>query len=179
MRERPVLPAPAPLPAGITVDALRTPNLAAYRALFRKVGADWLWYSRLLMGDDELAAILNDARYEAFIVRRNDNDIGLLELDFTKRDECELAFIGLVSGATGKGIGRVLMRRALELAWSRPIRRLWLHTCNFDHPAALGFYIRSGFNPYAVRVAVQADPRLTGHLPLDAAPHVPVIRPKP
>ena len=178
MCERPALPPPAPLPDGITVEA-HTPEPAAYRALFRKVGADWLWYSRLLMSDDELAAILNDPRYQALVVRRNDNDIGLLELDFTNRDDCELAFIGLVSGAIGQGVGRALMSKALELAWSRPIRRMWLHTCNFDHPAALSLYIRTGFKPYAVRVAVQADPRLTGHLPLDAAPHVPVIRPKP
>ena len=26
-------------------------DLAAYRALFRQVGEDWLWYSRLIMPD--------------------------------------------------------------------------------------------------------------------------------
>jgi GNAT superfamily N-acetyltransferase len=165
------------LPDGITLDALHRPDLAAYRTLFRKVGADWLWSSRLVMSDDELSAILNDARYKIFVVRRDGGDIGLLELDFRKPDECELSFLGLVAGATGKGHGRSLMNRALNLAWSRPIRRMWVHTCTIDHPSALGFYVRSGFKPYAVQVEVQPDPRLTGHLPLYAAPHVPIIRP--
>ena len=40
------------------------------------------------------------------------------------------------------------MNRALELAWSRPISRVWVHTCTFDHPSALAFYQRSGFLPF-------------------------------
>jgi hypothetical protein len=70
------------------------------------------------------------------------------------------------------------MNSATELAWSKPIRRFWVHTCTFDHPSALSFYLRSGFTPYAFRVEVQADPRLTGALPLTAAPHVPLIPPR-
>jgi GNAT superfamily N-acetyltransferase len=165
------------LPNGITLDALHRPDIAAYRALFRKIGADWLWYSRLIMSDAELSAILNDDRCEIFVARKGGEDIGLLELDFREPNVCELAFLGLDTGNTGKSLGRALMNKALALAWSRPIGRMWVHTCTFDHPSALTFYIRSGFKPYVVQVEVQPDPRLTGHLPLDAAPHVPIIRP--
>ena len=35
--------------------------------------------------------------------------------------------------------------------------------------------MKAGFKPYAVRVEVQVDPRLTGHLPIGAAPQVPII----
>jgi GNAT superfamily N-acetyltransferase len=177
MTTRPASVPEVVLPDGITLDALHRPDLAAYRTLFRKVGADWLWCSRLIISDEELGAILNDDHYEIFVVRNDGEDIGLLELDFRKPAECELAFFGLVSGASGKGLGRALMNMALELAWSHPIRRMLVRTCTFDHPSALGFYVRSGFRPYAVQVEVQPDPRLTGHLPLYAAPHVPIIRP--
>ena len=34
-----------------------------------------------------------------------------------------------------------------------------MHTCNFDHPAAIGFYRRSGFTPYKLAVEVEVDPR--------------------
>jgi GNAT superfamily N-acetyltransferase len=177
MLERPSSLPNAHLPDGITLDALNRSDLPAYRALFRKIGADWLWCSRLIMSDDELGAILNDNHCEIFVVRKDGEDIGLLELDFREPNMCELAFLGLDAGNTGKGLGRALLNKALALAWSRPIRRMWVHTCTFDHPSALGFYIRSGFKPYEVQVEVQPDPRLTGHLPLDAAPHVPIIRP--
>jgi hypothetical protein len=68
-----------------------------------------------------------------------------------------------------------LVNFAIDRAWARPIRRLWAHTCNFDHPAALAFYYRSGFRPYAFMVDVADDPRLTGHMPRTAAPHVPLL----
>ena len=177
MLEKPTTVPAVRLPDGITLDTLHRSDLPAYRALFRKIGADWLWYSRLIMSDAELSAILNDDRYEIFVARKGGEDIGLLELDFSEPNVCELAFLGLNAANTGKGLGRALINKALALAWSHPIRRMWVHTCTFDHPTALGFYIRSGFKPYAVQVEVQPDPRLTGHLPLYAAPHVPIIRP--
>ena len=44
-----------------------------------------------------------------------------------------------------------------------------------DHPSALGFYRAQGFVPFARAVETFPDPRLTGHLPRDAAPHVPLL----
>jgi hypothetical protein len=37
-------------------------------------------------------------------------------------------------------------------------RRLWLHTCDLDHPGALGFYQRSGFRIYDRRTSTQELP---------------------
>ena len=71
------------------------------------------------------------------------------------------------------------MNRAVELAWSRPIRRFWAHTCTLDHPSALGFYKRSGFRPFRRQVEVAEDPRLSGLAPMDAAAHVPLLAPCP
>jgi hypothetical protein len=53
---------------------------------------------------------------------------------------------------------------------------MWVHTCSLDHPGAVAFYTRSGFTPYALMIEVADDPRLTGHLPESAGPHVPLIR---
>jgi GNAT superfamily N-acetyltransferase len=150
-------------------------SLDAYRACFRRVGEDWLWFSRLVMPDGELRRILDDPQVMALILRRGSRPIGLLEMDFRQAGECELAFFGLAAEAIGKGIGRVLMDRAVALAWAQPIRRFWVHTCGFDHPSAVGFYCRSGFRPYAFAVEVLEDPRLTGLIAHTRAPHVPLI----
>jgi GNAT superfamily N-acetyltransferase len=160
---------------GLTLERWTTPDLASYRALYRRVGEDWLWFSRLFMADEKLNAILGHPQVEAHVLREGGRDIGLLELDFREAGQCELAFFGLVPEAIGKGAGRFLMSRAIELAWARPIARLWVHTCTFDHPAAAAFYQRSGFRPYAMLVEVHKDPRVTGHLPKGAAPQVPLI----
>jgi hypothetical protein len=52
---------------------------------------------------------------------------------------------------------------------------MWVHTCTLDHPAALGFYRRNGFTPFARAIESFADPRLLGVLPADCAPQIPLI----
>jgi GNAT superfamily N-acetyltransferase len=171
---------PRPMPARpverlLLVEAWPKPNLADYRALFRAVGERWMWFSRLVMPDEALRTILAHPAVETFRLRDGHKPIGLLELDFREPRQCELAFFGVVESAIGQGAGRFLIDFALHKAWSHPIDRMWVHTCTFDHPAAIAFYMRSGFKPYEVLVEVADDPRLTGHLPPTAAPHVPLI----
>jgi GNAT superfamily N-acetyltransferase len=148
-----------------------------YRELFRRVGSDWLWYSRLVMPLEELQAILRNDEVEIYALTVNGSDEGLLELDFRGSGSCELAFFGLTAIAQGRGAGRWLMNRAVRRAWEQPISRFWVHTCTYDHPEALGFYLRSGFRPYARRVEVADDPRVTGLIPRTAAAAIPVIGP--
>ena len=150
-------------------------GLEDYRLFFRRVGQDWLWFSRLQLGDDELSQILDNPRYETYVLTVSGENRGLLELDFRSEGEAEIRFFGLTSDMLGRGMGRWLMNRALEIAWSHPIGRLWLHTCTFDHPGAVAFYVRSGFRPYRRQVEVTDDPRTIGLLPETAAPHVPLI----
>jgi GNAT superfamily N-acetyltransferase len=151
------------------------PDLQWYRALFKRVGEPYLWFSRLALTDDALAHVVRDSRVEIYVVRRNGEEAGFLELDFRVDGECEIVFFGVVEDAIGYGAGRWLMNRAIERAWSHPIRRLWLHTCSLDHPDATPFYLRSGFRPYKRQIEVYDDPRMRGLLSKEAAPHVPLV----
>lgn len=159
----------------LTLNRWEKPSLARYRELFVAIGADWLWFSRLILTDQELAAILNHPDDEIYLAREGDRDVGFFELDFRQRNECELRFFGLMPDAIGSGAGRWLMNRVLERAWARPITRFWLHTCNLDHPGALDFYARSGFRPFRRQIEISDDPRLVGLLPRTSAPQVPLI----
>ncbi len=156
------------------------PEPENYRTLFRKVGAPWLWFSRLTMDDDKLGAILGDPAVELYEVAAVEPVVGLLELDFRQSGECELAFIGLVPELAGQGHGRWLLAEALRLAWREQqgrdsIRRVHVHTCTLDHPAALPAYRRAGFKAYKREIERFPDPRLTGILPLDCAPQLPLV----
>lgn len=176
MRERPALRAErADVPWALrrVVDA----DPGWYRALFRRVGLEWLWFSRLVMPLRELERILRNPDHEVYSLTLEGRDEGLLELDFRQAGQCELAFFGVTRAVQGQGAGRWLMNRAIDGAWRRPIERFWVHTCTLDHPQALPFYLRSGFRAYARRVEVADDPRLTGLAPPDAAPHIPLIKP--
>jgi ribosomal protein S18 acetylase RimI-like enzyme len=175
MRER---PRPRPLPdSELRLVRWAAPTPDRYRALFRRIGEPWLWFSRLIMPDDQLAALLTDPGTQVFAIEdRAGIEVGMLELSFRKLPECELVFFGFVPELAGRGHGRWLMAQALALAWRQDVDLVWVHTCTLDHPSALGFYRAQGFLAVERDVEIFADPRLAGHLPESAAPHVPIIR---
>ena len=163
------------LPDGFSLQRFSGDSLATFRTLFKAIGEDLMWFSRAIMPDEKLSAILDNPQIESYGLFQNEKPIGLLELNFTEMPNCELAFFGLTKDAIGHGLGRTSMNIGIAKAWEKPINRFWVHTCHFDHPNALGFYQRSGFKPYALMVEVHDDPRLSGHLPYHASPHVALI----
>jgi GNAT superfamily N-acetyltransferase len=178
MREQPPQQPPLTVAAAgpLTFERWPSPHLDEYRKLFRAVGENWLWVSRLIMTDEKLRAIIHHQDIEIYVIQSEGRRIGLVELDFRTPGECELVFCGLVADAIGQGAGKLLITQAVAQAWARPIERFWLHTCHFDHPSAIFFYQKAGFRPYAFLVEVMDDPRLSGDLPETAAPHVPLLR---
>jgi GNAT superfamily N-acetyltransferase len=174
MRVRPPL---RPTPASpFRLVRWERPTPERYRALFRRVGARWLWFSRLVMDDAGLLAIVHNPGVMVFAaVDRAGIEIGMLELDFRDPGTCALAYVGLIPELAGKGHGDWLMAEALARAWTKGIARVWVHTCTLDHPAALGFYRRHGFVAIARTVETFADPRVAGVLPADAAPQIPML----
>lgn len=174
MRERPSLRSDTP-PPGTTLRQVASPDADWYLALFHKIGDEYLWFSRLVMSREELRSVLNDPHEEIYVLEHEGSEEGLLELDFRVPGDCEIAYLGLSAKLVGAGIGRWLMNRAIELAWAKPIDRFWVHTCNLDHPNALEYYRRSGFTPYARKIEIGDDPRVTGLVRRDAAPQIPIL----
>lgn len=161
--------------AGFSLERMGAADTDRFRGLFRAIGQDIMWFSRLIIPEEKLSAIIGDPNVFCFALVKDGADIGLLELDFREAEQCELSFFGVIPSAVGGGAGRYLMNEALTRAWAHPIRRMWVHTCHFDHPSALAFYQRSGFRPYAVMVEVHPDPRLTGAMPKHGSPGAPLI----
>jgi GNAT superfamily N-acetyltransferase len=147
-------------------------DLAVYRALFKRIGENWLWFSRARMNDEELRVRLNGPGYQVLVL---EGGRGFVELD-RKGEDVEISLFGLAPEETGKGLGRTMMALGLRVAWSEGTERVWLHTCTLDDPRALGFYRKMGFRPYARGIEISNDPRLQGWLPETAAPQVPLIR---
>ena len=174
MRSKPPL---RPLPASpLRLVAWDRPSVEKYRALFRRVGAPWLWFSRLTMHERHLLAIIHDPAVAIFAaVDRAGVEVGMLELDFREAGACEISYFALVPELAGKGLGRWLMAEAMGRAWINGIARVWVHTCTLDHPSALNFYRAQGFTAIGRTVETFPDPRLTGHLPPDAAPQIPLL----
>lgn len=173
--------APPPLGRGqdrpdLVLRRVDNPDVAWFRATIRTIGERWLWYSPLVMPDRTLAAIIGDPLMETRVLERDGRLAGISQLDRRIAGEVEIAFFGVMEAEIGSGVARWLMERTLSLAFSPGIRRVWVHTCTFDHPAAVPFYLRSGFTPFKFAIEVSDDPRLTGAVPETAGPHVALIR---
>jgi GNAT superfamily N-acetyltransferase len=174
-RPVPAAPETPELPAGIALAPLGGREVARYRALFTTLGERWLWWSHLMLAPEELAVLLDHPGLEACAVVRGGRDIGLLELDFRELPVADLAFLGLIEGETGQGLGTALIANALAAMARRGARQATVNTCTFDSPHALGFYRRHGFAVTGQAVEIVPDPRLCGLLPMSAAPHVPIL----
>ncbi len=174
MRAKPAL-RPAPQESSWRLERFAGSDLERYRALFHRVGDDYLWAGRLLMPEAELRRFLSDPHVEVYILATPRGDEGLLDLDFRVEGECEISLFGVAPALISTGAGRWLMNHALEIAWSYQIERFWVHTCTLDHPNALDFYQRTGFTPYERKVEVYDDPRYLGITRRDAAPRVPLL----
>ena len=160
----------------LSLHRVEVPEPEHYRELFRRVGARWLWFSRLIIDDAHLAAIIQHPKVELYsVVDEAARDVGMLELDFREPHECDLAFVGLVPELAGLGHGRWLLAEAVRRAWAPGVRRVHVHTCSLDHPAALAAYVRAGFTPFKRAIERFPDPRLAGYLPRDSAPQVPLL----
>ncbi len=171
-------PPPEDAPSSpLSLKRIETPQPGAYRTLFRLIGAPWLWFSRQVMDDAELAAIIQHPKVELYsVINEGGRDVGMLELDFREPGECELSFIGLIPELSGKGHGRWLLAEAVRRAWAgEGVRRVHVHTCSLDHPAALAAYRRAGFTPFKRAIERFPDPRLHGILPKASAPQIPLL----
>jgi GNAT superfamily N-acetyltransferase len=133
------------LPAGVEVRHARRPTVAFYRYLYEIVGGPWMWTERRLLSDQALAQILGDPRVEVNVLWVDGVPAGYAELDRRQPSEVELAYFGVAPSFIGRGLGRLLLAWAIRHAWRSKLDRLWVHTCDLDHPRALDVYRSAGF----------------------------------
>lgn len=168
MLERPTRAARHP-PSTLPTALIRAnpPTVAFYRWLYDRVGEPWVWIARRLMNDVDLAATITDPAVEIYVLHVGGVPAGYGEIDRRQGPETvELAYFGLLPEFVGRGYGAYLLDAVVDIAWTvGPCRRLWVHTCDLDHPRALGVYQKAGFRPFNQYVASLPDPRLVG-LPL-------------
>jgi GNAT superfamily N-acetyltransferase len=148
---------PAPRP-DLEIRRARCPTVSFYRYLYAAVGEHWTWTVRRCLSDAELAAILRDPKVEVNVLWVAGVPAGYAELDRRTPPDIEIGYFGLMPEFIGQGLGGYLLDWAIHHAWRMQPRRLWLHTCDLDHPRALGFYQRSGFRIYDRRMSTQELP---------------------
>lgn len=158
MTQKPATGTTVPLPEGCTVIRALNPNRAYYLYLYTSVGRPYQWYNRLMMPADELQELLEDKNTEIYVLYLNGVPAGFAEFDVAAEKSTEMVYFGLGCDYTGQGLGKPFLKWCIDKAWQRPINRLWLHTCNLDHAAALSLYQKAGFIIYDQDTIMQQTP---------------------
>ncbi len=152
MRAPPQRPArPTPMKR-LAILRAEPPTVSFYRYLYERIGALWNWTERRLLDDEALAAIIGDERVEIYVLYVAGVPAGYAELDRRIEGEVEIAYFGLLPEFVGRGLGAYFLDWAVAAAWTRGPERVWLHTCDLDHPRALSVYQRAGFVPYRQQI---------------------------
>lgn len=141
------------------------PTVSYYRYLYDTVGGPWLWHERRRWSDDELRALIHNAKVEIHVLYVAGVPAGFAELDRRRKDEVELVHLGMIPEFGERGLGTYLLGWAVDQAWSKRTRRVWVRTSNHDHPKALALYQRAGFVPCDQKSALIDDPRRKGAMP--------------
>ena len=114
------------------------------------------------MSDEDLAAIILDEKVEIYTLLVGGVPAGFGELDRRSEPDIELAYFGLMPEYIGQGLGGYFLRWMIDQAWTYEPKRLFVHTCTEDHPAAIHNYQRHGFVPYDQISEEIPDPATSG-----------------
>ncbi len=144
-------------PEGVRIEEVRDLDPQTYRHLYRE--SDEGWSLRLTWSDEELMEHFALPENRLFFAYEGAEPVGLVELELDP-DGAEVAYIGVVPRARGRGIGQALLATALRAARGAgvPLVRVRAH----DHEKeALRLYRRLGFTPIesVVTYAKELDQR--------------------
>lgn len=144
MHRRPRIQAETAAPAGAVVRRSGVPSPEFSRFLYTAVGGDWFWIDRLGWPYARWRELLASPDFQTWVLYVRETPAGYFELHRT-REGVEIASFGLIREFQGGGLGRYLLSRAIDSAWDFDTHRVWLHTCDLDHPHALDNYLKRGF----------------------------------
>lgn len=136
------------VPDAVQMTHLKPCSSTQYRKLYQGVGQAYHWVDRLTWSNAQLNAYLQDDSVNIWVMMVQGDTAGYFELKQQDYGNVEIAYLGLFQDFVGQGLGKYLLDFAIYQAWQSRAKRIWLHTCTLDHPAALPGYLKRGFQPF-------------------------------
>lgn len=116
--------------------------------MYRDVGEQWFWHDRLEWSDAELAEHLAAPHVGVWELQVQGESAGYFELQRHGDGSVEIVYFGLLPTFIGRGLGGMMLTRAVQEAWGMGATRVWLHTCTLDSERALPGYRARGFREF-------------------------------
>jgi GNAT superfamily N-acetyltransferase len=134
-----------PAPEGLEIRRVDDPKVN--RAFYEILGDEYEWTDH--MGLDEEWWAGHAARVETWLARMDGLPAGYVELEPQLDGDVEIAYFGVLPVFHGRGIGGHLLAHAIARGFELG-RRVWVHTCSLDGPAALPNYEARGMRVFKI-----------------------------
>jgi len=139
---------PKPADTHFQVREVRAHDWRFNRDLYFRVGQQWDWVDRRAWTSEQWKEYATAPELWTFAGYLDDALAGYFELRRDSETGVEIAYFGLLPEFIGCGLGGALLTSAIQQAWSPrgavAPTRVWVHTCNRDHPHALLNYQARG-----------------------------------
>jgi len=132
----------------IKIERQSPASIELFRRLYREVGKNYYWTDRLPWTDEDIQTHLQQPEVSLWLMTYHEEIAGYFELKKESDGATEIAYFGLMPRFIGRGLGKHLLTCAVEQAWTDGAKRVWLHTCTDDDPAALPNYLKRGFKSF-------------------------------
>lgn len=145
--------------AAVEIRQVEQPSPEFNWFLHEAVGQPFDWGGRQDWQFEQWSAFVERPGLETWVLYVSGAPAGYFEAELLQDESVRIHCFGLLRRYIGRGLGGHLLTFAIERAFSRGANRVWLTTCNHDHPHAVANYKARGFREVLQRQAEPNRPR--------------------
>ena len=128
-----------------TLNLLNPVNFQLNKFFYKNIGKNHHWIDRLVWTEKQWIEYVSDKDVKTYVLKIENDFVGYFELNLhPKKNEVEIAYLGLLKEYHNMKLGSYLLSVAIKKSFLNEPKRVWVHTCSLDHKNALNNYIARG-----------------------------------
>ena len=128
-------------------------NFQLNKFFYKNIGKKHKWVDRLLWSEQKWISYVSSKNVKTFVFKHKKNLVGFFELiHHPKNNETEIAYFGILEEYQNKKLGSYLLSEAIKKSFTNNAKRVWVHTCSYDHKNALRNYISRGMKIFKTEI---------------------------
>jgi hypothetical protein len=140
-----LIESPMPL-KDCSINIVNQDDFQINKFFYKNIGKKHRWTDRLVWPEKDWIKYSSNPEVNTYILKIKGELAGYFELIFYLNIcEVEIAYMGLLEEYHNKKLGGYLLTAAIKKSFKDiNVKRVWVHTCTFDHQNALKNYLARG-----------------------------------
>ena len=133
------------LKVSLKLEKVSPPDFQLNKFFYKNIGKKHKWIDRLNWRNENWIDYINSIGVNTFVLKQRNELVGYFEQIYYKdKQDCEIAYFGILEEYIGKKYGGYLLTEAIKNSFLLGSKRVWVHTCSLDHHHALKNYLSRG-----------------------------------